>query len=398
MIMSQETYQDIITKYDYFSKEEWFRRYNLVKKEIDKLNIDGMIVTSTENIFYLTGYHTTGYYFFQCLYIPKKGEPFLLVRKMERLGAITQSWMKEENIHSYYDTENPIEQLSHRIRESIKFKRIGFEKESSLFPATYQEKLQYMISCSDFIDTGKIVEKIRECKSEEELKVIKLAGISTVEGIKGGINSICVGIKDNEIAANIYYQAFLNGGEYPACPSFIAVGERGSIGHATWHGREVKNDDLVFLEVSGCRYRYHCPMMRTCYIGKNLPPLMKEAEKLLLECFDKCMKKMKPGYEIRRVDLLSKEILNNNSFGYIYDNRLGYSVGCAFAPGWGEDTVITITSIETRKFKKNMVFHLIPFMMIPKIGTVGISETVVVKDNGAEPICDFPRKFILIDK
>jgi Xaa-Pro dipeptidase len=125
---------------------------------------------------------------------------------------------------------------------------------------------------------------------------------------------------------------------------------------------------------------------------------MKEAEKLLLECFDKCMKKMRPGYEIRKVDLLSKEILNNNSFGYIYDNRLGYSVGCAFAPGWGEDTVITITSIETRKFKKNMVFHLIPFMMIPKIGTVGISETVVVKENGAEPICDFPRKFILIDK
>lgn len=391
------TLSSIETKYDYFSRKEWLSRYNQIKSKIQERGIDGLLITSTENIFYLTGFHTTGYYYFQCLYIPKEGDPFLLLRKMERLGAITQSWMDEEWIHSYYDTEDPIQQLSHRIRETTQFQIIGYEKKSALFPATIQEQLQMMIASSDFVDVGGIVEELRQTKSDEELNVIQLAGYSTVEGMNGGIQSIQPNINDNKIAANIYYHCFHSGGEYPACPSFVSVGERGAIGHSTWHGRKVKKGDIVFLEVSASRYRYHAPMMRTCYVGKELPPLMKEAEHLLIKCLNECMKEMKPGIPIYTVDLLSKTILNENTFQYTYDNRLGYSVGCAFAPGWGEDSVITIYSLEKRPFKKNMVFHLIPFMMIPNIGTVGISETVVVQENGAKSIFDFPQKIFLIE-
>lgn len=386
----------IETKYDYFTQSEWQRRFHKVKERIREKEIDGLLITSTENIFYLTGFHTTGYYYFQCLYIPAHGNPFLLVRKMERLGAITQSWMPEEQIHSYYDTEEPIQQLSHRIRETEQYALIGFEKKSALFPATIQDKLKLMISSSEFVDVGGIVETVRQTKSEQELDVIRKTAESTVKGITAGIETIKVGVRDNEIAANIYYQCFLSGGEYPACPSFVSVGERGAIGHSTWNGTTVKEGDLVFLEVSASRYRYHAPMMRTCYVGKSLPPLLQEAEAIIIKCLNECKKAMKPDVPICQVDLLSKQILNQNSFGYTYDNRLGYSIGCAFSPGWGEDTVITIHSLEQRCFQENMVFHLIPFMMIPNIGTVGISETVVVKPNGAEAIIDYPQNINLI--
>lgn len=393
---TETTYSSIITKYDYFTHEEWIRRYTAVKERIREKNIDGLLITSTENIFYLTGFHTTGYYFFQCLYIPADGQPFLLVRKMERIGAITQSWLPEDQIHSYYDTEEPIQQLSHRIRETEQYASIGYEKKSALFPATIQDKLQMMISSSTFVDIGGIVEEIRQVKSDQEIQLIQQVAKSTVEGMKAGINSIRPGVRDNEIAANIYYHCFLSGGEYPACPSFVSIGERGSIGHSTWNGTQVKENDIVFLEVSASKYRYHAPMMRTCYVGKQLPPLMREAERLMIQCLEECKQAMKPATPIYEVDLLSKQILNNNSFDYVYDNRLGYSIGCAFAPGWGEDTVITIHSLEKRCFRENMVFHLIPFMMIPNIGTVGISETVIITPDGAKAVVDFPQEISLI--
>lgn len=388
---------DIDTRYLYFNHEEWNRRYNEVIRKINEKKLDAVIITSTENIFYLTGFNTTGYYYFQTLVIPAEGEPFLLVRKMERLGALTQTWLKKENIFSYYDTEDPLNILSNKLRKYKKVKKIGYEKESALFPATHQEKLIYMIPSIEFIDMFGLVEEIRQCKSDQEINVMKLAGKATIAGMKGGIESIKIGVCDNEIASCIYRDMFKEGGEYPACPSFVAVGERGAIGHATWNGRIVKNNDLVFLEVGGCKYRYHAPMMRTCYVGSKLPKMIKEAEELLNECLEKCMDEMKPGTIIRDVDMLSKRILNKNTFNYVYDNRLGYSVGCAFSPGWGEDTVITINGTEEREFKLNMMFHLIPFMMIPGIGSVGISETVQIKESGAKSIFDFPRKIFLIN-
>ena len=199
----QNSLSTIETKYDYFTQSEWQRRFHKVKERIREKEIDGLLITSTENIFYLTGFHTTGYYYFQCLYIPAHGIPFLLVRKMERIGAITQSWLPEEQIHSYYDTEEPIQQLSHRIRETEQYALIGFEKKSALFPATIQDKLKLMISSSEFVDVGGIVETVRQTKSEQELNLIRKTAESTVKGITAGIETIKVGVRDNEIAANI---------------------------------------------------------------------------------------------------------------------------------------------------------------------------------------------------
>lgn len=393
----------LVTRFRYFSEEEWKRRFNTVKEKIKERELDAIMITSTENIFYLTGYHTTGYYYFQTFVIPLEGEPFLLTRYLEKKGAIHQSWIKK--ITSFYDTEDPIEQLSHRLMELDEDNRkkglrpiskLGFEKQSALFPATYQEQINTKLPTVEFIDMWGLVEEVRVTKSEEEIEVIKLAAKATKAGMKGGVKAITVGCKDNDIAAEIYYATFKAGGEYPACPSFVAVSN--DIGHQTWDGAEVKEGDLIFLEISGCKYRYHAPMMRTCFVGKELTPQMMEAEKLLQTCLQSCMEEMRPGVSIREIDTLSKKILNSNTFGTRYVNRLGYSIGCAFAPGWGEDTVAEISGKEDRDFQKGMVFHLIPFLLIPELGSVGISETVVITEDGAESVFgDFPKKFFLIN-
>lgn len=389
LVPSEDTISSLITRNMYFPDREWQRRKECVQNIVESQGIDVLIVTSTENIFYLSGYHTTGFYCFQCMVIPRSKEPFLLVRKLEALGAKTQSWVG--SVYNYADTEHPIHCLNasmHKLFESMGLSEsnisIGFEHESALFPPKFQSMLFAEFPYAKAVDaTGLIEFNMRITKQPCEISVLELAAHATIGGMCAARDKIKPGVRDNDIAAALYWGMFSAGGEYPSCPSFVAVGKRGQIGHATWDGTVVSEGDVVFLEVGGCKYRYHTAMMRTFYVGKSIPEKLKETETLIVQTLNEAMEAMRPGVPIRDVDAISKRILNQNPYGCTYDTRLGYSLGCAFAPGWGEDTVVTIVETETRCFKAGMVFHLLPFLMIDGVGTVGISETVIVTEEGA---------------
>ena len=55
--------------------------------------IDVMVVTGPENIFYLTGQQTPGYYTFQALVLPVDGEPAFVVRQLEYFNFIANTFI-----------------------------------------------------------------------------------------------------------------------------------------------------------------------------------------------------------------------------------------------------------------------------------------------------------------
>ena len=66
-----------------FSKQELEGRQQAARKALAERDIDVMIVTGPENIFYLTGQQTPGYYTYQALLLPVEGEPVAIVRQLE---------------------------------------------------------------------------------------------------------------------------------------------------------------------------------------------------------------------------------------------------------------------------------------------------------------------------
>src|SRR5262245_41557982 len=58
-----------------FPKAEYDRRLDALRRRIAEKNFDLVLLSGPENIFYLTGQQTPGYYTFQCLCVPASGEP-----------------------------------------------------------------------------------------------------------------------------------------------------------------------------------------------------------------------------------------------------------------------------------------------------------------------------------
>lgn len=376
-----------------FPMVEYERRLRELRQRMAARRLDAMIVTTPENITYLTGYHTPGYYYFQTVVVPLEGEPFMVTRLLEDSNVQTRTWI--EHSHPYQDVEDPMARLAAALGGfGLEGGRLGYERHCYFFRATEQEALLKACPRAAFVDCSGLVEEGRLVKSPAEIDLMRRAARATEAGMRAGIEATGVGVTENDIAAAIHDAMIRAGGEYPAISPFVASGPRCWLGHATWEGRTVGPDETVFLEIGGCVQRYHTAMMRNVYLGEPTRE-MREAEALILEAVDTCMAAMKPGVPAGEIDALSRRIFARNAFGAVQTTRTGYSIGIAFAPDWGEGHILSLQPGEARPLQENMTFHLIPWIQIPGRAGIGLSETVRVTPQGAVSFFSFERRLFV---
>jgi len=373
-----------------FTMGEYERRLAALRAQMEWRGLDAVIVTTPENLFYLTGYQTPGYYYFQALVVPLAGEAFMVTRLLEDSNVTTRTWIEESR--PYADTESPIGALRHSLEEfGIAGKRVGYEKNCYFFRATEQEQLFVAAPETSFLDCSGLIEELRLIKSAEEVAVMVGAAAATEAGMRAGIDAVAAGVSEHDVAADIHHAMIKAGSEYPAIAPFVASGWRCAVGHATWEGRTIEAGDCVFLEVGGCVHRYHAAMMRTVFLGQPSPEV-EEAERLICEAMSACLDAIRPGVTAGDVDFVARSILERYSHGGTQATRSGYSIGIAFAPDWGEGHILSIQPSESRPLEANMVFHLIPWLQVPEQAGIGLSETVRVTSAGSESLFSLDRK------
>lgn len=68
----------------FFPDEEYRQRREKVQGLMSEQGLDALLIASPENINYLSGLDHMGYFAYQMLILPGKGEPILVTRAMEK--------------------------------------------------------------------------------------------------------------------------------------------------------------------------------------------------------------------------------------------------------------------------------------------------------------------------
>ena len=115
----------------HFAREEYAQRRAAAIAAMAKSGLDGLLIFRQESMYYLTGYDTFGYVFFQCLYLGADGRLMLLTRAPDRLQA--QHTSVVEDIRIWVD--GPEAKPAVELREALaslgcKGKRLGVEWEA----------------------------------------------------------------------------------------------------------------------------------------------------------------------------------------------------------------------------------------------------------------------------
>ena len=69
----------------HFSQSELAERRARAISLMQSRGLDGLLIFRQESMYYLTGYDTFGYVFFQCLYLGADGRTMLLTRARPKL-------------------------------------------------------------------------------------------------------------------------------------------------------------------------------------------------------------------------------------------------------------------------------------------------------------------------
>ncbi|KEA52313.1 Xaa-Pro aminopeptidase [Mangrovibacter sp. MFB070] len=375
-----------------FAAEEYQDRIQRARARLSAAGVDVMIVTGPENIFWLTGQQTPGYYTFQALLLPAEGEPVFVIRQLEYFNFIANTFISDAAV--YQDGDNPVDFLFSMLQQNNwQGKRIGIDKRGWFLPIAVYEALQSKLG--ELADCAGIIEPLRAVKSAAELEKIATAARYVDAGMKAGLAAIREGADENALVSAMMGAAIAAGSEYVGMEPLVSTGPRSGVPHGTWRRRVMEAGDPVFLEMSAAHDRYHAALMRSAWLGKP-PAIALEMEKVCQEALQAALDAIRPGETCAAPHLACQRVIDKAGFTDNFKKRTGYSIGVAFAPDWGEGGILSLYSGVDTVLQPGMTFHIPPALRVYGQFTVGVSETVVVTETGYRQLGSLARPLTLL--
>jgi len=319
----------------HFSKEEFQKRKDDVLKSMNKQNLDALLMFRQESMYWLTGYDTFGYVFFQTLVLDKNGNLILLTRAPDLRQAQNTSNIEDIRIWVDKDKSNPTEDLKKILDElSLKGKKIGVEYEA--YGMTGRNALRLNETLKDYCDLkdeSELITKLRVIKSQKEIVYVKKAAELADSALDQAWKYCKAGVNEAKILAEMQKIVLEGGGDYPANEYIIGSGHNALLCRYQAEKRNLSIQDQLSIEWAGTYKHYHSAMFRTILLGKTDPKHIKMHE-ACVQALKNCESKLKPGNKIGEVFDIHAKTFDDLGFNKARMNACGYSLGSTFSPNW----------------------------------------------------------------
>ncbi|ODT32178.1 MAG: Xaa-Pro dipeptidase [Kaistia sp. SCN 65-12] len=319
----------------HFERSEFDARRDRLMIEMADKKLDALLLFAQESMYWLTGYDTFGFCFFQSLVVKADGSMVLLTRSADLRQARNTSIIDNIVLWTDRDGANPAVDLRNLLNDlDLLGKRIGVEYDTHGLTAFNGRRLDEQLQTfGQIADASGMVNRLRLFKSPAEVVKAEKAASLSDDALDAALPLIKQGGDEAAILAAMQGTILAGGGDYPANEFIIGSGADALLCRYKAGRRKLNKNDQLTLEWSGVFHHYHAPMMRTVLTGK----VSKRHQEL---------------FEAARAALVAveKAMTPDNTFGDVFDaharaleahgltkhrlNACGYSVGARFTPSW----------------------------------------------------------------
>ena len=378
-----------------FPVTEYQERIASVRKEMNRLELDALIVSVPSNMHYLIGYNTIGVDNFTSVLLPAEGElaAFSVSSELPSI-ALSAPWVEDLTAFAWpWQTQvSPL--LADKLKEKgLEKKRIGIEFERGGPIAKIFRELQGLCPNAEIIDCSGIIEPVKVVKTDRELEVMREAGVITSKAINDAMRAIRPGMTDNDVAAVGYHSLIEGGSEFMSLHPILTAGERISFHHTSFRRNKLNIGDPVFLEYGARYHGYHAPMMRTAIIG---PPSdhQKRISDAVIITLNLVIENAKAGRTAREVAMAAYKGFAGLQDEVWFMGVYGYSIGSGFPPNWADCQSFIHEDVE-EPLLAGMTFHLPIVFRLPRQFGIGLSETIAITDEGCEILTESERDIFI---
>lgn len=375
-----------------FPESVYVKRLEEFQAELMIRGIVGVFLFDPENIFWLTGYQTIGYFTFSTLYVPSRCKPKMVARVVNRDLAMSLPTIAD--FASIEDIEEPIDVLHAFINRETNFGDSLALDTKAWYLSVVDYRRIVTIPGRAFVDwESDFIEQRRLAKSDLEVNRVQLAANAAVAGLDAAIREIEPGKTENDVAAAMMDASIRAGSEYLGHPPLVVTGKRGARCFSMWRRTEIKEGDVVVLESAGCVDRYHAMISRPVVVGTPKPEHTLAAESLQ-GVLETAIEAIKPGVTAGEVDAKCRAIVEKMGLQRYFKHRSAYGIGIGFPPNWSEGKIYAIRPNDPLILQPNMTFHIIPTLFQENFGMC-FSDSVKVTEFGCEVMTNYPRKLFV---
>ncbi len=319
----------------HFSRDEFANRLEQVKSKMSEQKLDAMLLFAQESMFWLTGYDTFGFCFFQSLVVKRNGEMVLLTRSADLRQAKHTSIL--ENIRIWRDdgAAKPVNDLKSLLGDlGLAGGRLGVEYNTHGLTAFNGRAVD--AGLADFArleDASSLIPQLRMIKSEAELELVRKAAILSDDVLDAAISTTKAGAFEGDILAAMHHANYSGGGDCPGNEFILGSGIDALLCRNKSGRRNLSANDQLTIEWSGAYAHYHAAMMQTLVIGKPRPrhEELSDAARAALTAVQEAMVQ---GSTFGDLYEAHARVMDDAGLSDHRLNACGYGLGARFAPSW----------------------------------------------------------------
>ncbi|RIM36134.1 M24 family metallopeptidase [Staphylococcus caprae] len=347
-----------------------------VHEILNHKRLDAMIVLSEFNRRYLSGFTGTS----GALIITRNKN--YLVTDFRYIEQATKQAPEFEIINR----QNGLITEIKNILEQAQLSNIGFEGHHISYD-TYVELNKGMITLISISDS---IDKIREVKSEEEIKLIQKAAEIVDKTYDYILTVVKVGMSEREIKALLESKMLELGADGPSFDTIVASGYRGALPHGVASDKLIEKGDMITLDF-GAYYRGYCSdITRTFAVGEP-DPKMKEIYNIVLSSQIKAIDEIRPGMTVQEADALSRDYIDAHGYGQEFGHSLGHGIGLDIHEG------PLLSKNSTVELQVNNCITIEPGIYVDGLGGVRIEDDILITENGCDVFTKCTKDLIILE-
>jgi Xaa-Pro dipeptidase len=382
--------------YNHFSREEFSQRQQKTRKQLQKFELDGLLLFKIEDMYWLTGYESDGFCIFGSMFIGTDGALTHLARPAD-LGNLSYSSICED-VRISHDTEESTraEHIKDMLRSlGMEGKKIGIQVDTmGLTPRLFLEISEILDGWCELTVAPDFIRILRLVKSPQELNYFRKAGEVMDIVMDKVIEATYPGAFEGDIYATFYDTLFRLDADLPAHIPPLGSGDSALNLRYTTKRKNVSENDQVTLEL-GLAYRhYHVACMGVVLTGPEINNRHLKMHKTSVTALDEVQAALRPGTTVGELFDIYKETLEEHGEHDAVLTVAGYTMGAMWPPTWMEEPMIFEGN--PLVLEENMTFFTHMILNDRETGlSMAVGETAIVTKDAPEIITHSPREPII---
>lgn len=245
--------------------------------------------------------------------------------------------------------------------------------------------LQKFLAGKEIVDASRALQKIREQKTDTELKKIKKSVKVALDVQKWFGKTIKVGLTEQQLKGLIE-ERMRDLGTTPSFDTIVAAGVNGRIPHHHPGSKKIKRGELLLIDF-GVEWQNYCSDLTRTYVVGKASKKQKELYDLVYQASQNAKKLAKDGAAAKGLFDAAENTLKEKDFELIHG--LGHGLG------------LKVHDYPSRMYRdsdfalaERNVVTIEPGVYAKEFGGIRLEDDVVITKNGIEQLSKVPSELI----